>query len=311
MVLGEDVAGEVVEIGDAVTRFKVGDRVLGQALAGDKSRNTPAEGAFQLYTVLLDHMASPIPDALDYEHAAVLPLGLSTAACGLFQKDQLGLALPTASGAPTGKTVLVWGGSTSVGSNAIQLAVAAGYEVVATASPKNFDYVKGLGAAEAFDYRSPSVVRDVIQAFRGRICAGALAIGHGSMPPCLKIVHACKGDKAVAQASPPVSFDAAPRGSGRALFLAGVLPRMIAANLAITARAALCGIRTKFIFGTSLMHNEVGPAIYVDFLPAALAEGRFRCAPEPLVAGRGLEKIQAGLDVQKAQVSARKVVVSL
>jgi NADPH:quinone reductase-like Zn-dependent oxidoreductase len=43
---------------------------------------------------------------------------------------------------PTGKTLLVWGGSTSVGSNAIQLGVAAGYEVVTTASPKNFDYVR-------------------------------------------------------------------------------------------------------------------------------------------------------------------------
>ncbi|TAQ89425.1 hypothetical protein B7494_g2244 [Chlorociboria aeruginascens] len=55
---------------------------------------------------------------------------------------------------PTGKTVLIWGGSGSVGVNVIQLAVAAGYEVIATASPANFDYLKELGASEVLDYHS-------------------------------------------------------------------------------------------------------------------------------------------------------------
>ena len=132
-ILGSDVAGEVVEVGTAVSRFAVGDRVLGHAVGVDKTRNTPAEGAFQHYTILLEHMAAPIPSALTFERAAVLPLGLSTAACGLFQKDHLALAHPSTSPERTGKTLLVWGGSTSVGSNAIQLAVAAGYEVVTTA----------------------------------------------------------------------------------------------------------------------------------------------------------------------------------
>jgi NADPH:quinone reductase-like Zn-dependent oxidoreductase len=72
---------------------------------------------------------------------------MSTAACGLFQEDHLALQRSSALPKPTSKTLLVWGGSTSVGSNAIQLAVAAGYEVFTTASPKNFDYVKKLGAA--------------------------------------------------------------------------------------------------------------------------------------------------------------------
>jgi threonine dehydrogenase-like Zn-dependent dehydrogenase len=65
-VLGADVAGEVVEVGQAVTRFRVGDRVLGHAVGTDKDSNRAAEGAFQQYTVLLERMTSPDPghDAL-------------------------------------------------------------------------------------------------------------------------------------------------------------------------------------------------------------------------------------------------------
>jgi NADPH:quinone reductase-like Zn-dependent oxidoreductase len=148
-ILGSDLAGEVVEVGRGVTRFKVGDRVLGHAVASDKSRNRPSDGAFQQFTLVLEHMASPIPDSLPYEDAAVVPLGLTTAACALFQKDQLALEHPSLDPTPTGKTVLIWGGSTSVGCNAIQLAVAAGYDVVTTASPKNFDFLRKLGATEA------------------------------------------------------------------------------------------------------------------------------------------------------------------
>jgi NADPH:quinone reductase-like Zn-dependent oxidoreductase len=156
-VLGTDVAGEVVEVGPGVTRFTVGDRVLGHALGVERDHNTPAEGAFREYTVLQANMAAPIPASMRYENAAVLPLGLSTAACALFEKDCFGFEHPILSPRPKGETVLVWGGSTSVGSNAIQLAVAAGYEVITTCSPRNFDYVKRLGASQAFDYRSNAV----------------------------------------------------------------------------------------------------------------------------------------------------------
>ncbi len=310
-IAGSDVAGEVVEVGTDVSRFKVGDRVLGHAVGADKKRNSSAQGAFQKYTVLLAHMASPIPDAMACENAAVLPLTLSTAACGLFQKDQLALRHPSAHPEPTGKTLLVWGGSTSLGSNAIQLAVAAGYEVVATASPKNFGYVRRLGAAQVFDYRSRTVVKDIIKALDGRVIAGALAIGAGSTRACLDIVHACKGNKFVSIATTPVSFDKAPKGRRRTLWLVPTMARMIAATAAMTVKAKTRGIRTKFIFGTTLFDNEVGPMIYADFLPSALADGRYVAAPDPLVVGRGLDQIPPALEAQKKGVSARKLVVAL
>ena len=58
-VLGSDMAGEVVEVGQAVTRFKVGDRVLAHAVGTDKDRNNAAEDAFQQYTIVLAHMVAP------------------------------------------------------------------------------------------------------------------------------------------------------------------------------------------------------------------------------------------------------------
>lgn len=310
-VLGSDVAGDVVEVGAGVTRFHVGDRVLGYAAASDKQRNRAAEGAFQDYAVLLAHMAAPIPDAMPFEDAAVLPLGVSTAACGLFQKDFLALEAPSAAPTRTSKTLLVWGGSTSVGSNAIQLAVAAGYDVVTTASPHNFTYVKRLGAREAFDYRSRTVVADIVGALRGREIAGALALGVGSAAACVDIVGACGGNRFVALATPPTSFDAVPAGRGRLRRLAPAIARMLTGNVELTLKARRRGVRTKFIWGSALIANEVGPMIFEAFLPAALAEGRFVAAPRPTMIGTGLAQIPAALERQRQGVSASKLVVAL
>ncbi len=302
-VLGEDLAGEVVEVGKAVTRFKVGDRVLGHAVGTDKDRNSPAEGAFQAYTVVLAHMAAPIPRAMPYEDAAVLPLALSTAACGLFQKDHLALQYPSAAPAPTGQTLLVWGGSTSVGSNAIQLAVAAGYEVITTASPRNFDYVTKLGASQVFDYNSTTVVKDIIAAFQGKTLAGALAIGTGSAEPCADIVHACNGNKFISTVSQSVSLE-----SGMTVQL---VLKLVSSNISLQVKCRTRRIRTKSVFGSTLKENEVSRVIYKDFLPQALADGRYVAAPEPYVVGTGLECVQTGFDAQRKGVSAKKVVVSL
>jgi NADPH:quinone reductase-like Zn-dependent oxidoreductase len=310
-VVGSDIAGEVVEIGSLVTRLAVGDRVVGYAAGSDKRRNRAAEGAFQTYVVLLAHMAAPIPDTMAFEDAAVLPLGISTAACGLFQKNFLAMTAPSAAPTPAGKTLLVWGGSTSVGSNAIQLAVAAGYDVITTASPRNFAYVKGLGARDAFDYRSKTVMSDIVNALLGREIAGALAIGAGSAASCIDIVGACQGNRFVALATPPTSFDNVPAGPGRLRRLVPAIARMLVGTLTQTLKARRRGVRTKFIWGSDLIANEVGPLIFEAFLPAALAEGRFVAAPCPTLVGTGLAQIPEALERQRRGVSAAKLVVTL
>lgn len=305
-ILGYDTAGEVIEIGPNVTRFKVGDRVVGHANGSDQNYNNPAYSAFQTYTVLLVNAASPIPPTLSYESAAVLPLGLSTAATGLFQKDQLALQHPSNTPTPTGKTLLIWGGSTSVGCNAIQLAVAAGYEVITTCSPKNFAYMQQLGASRAFDYNSATVIADIIRAFNGKTTAGALSIGHGSADLCLDILNKCTGDKVLSMASYPI-----PSPPPKRCVLLALAASYISGMANIWVKSKMRGIRTAFIYGSTLLYNEVGTAVYVDYLPQALAEGTFVPAPEPHVVGKGLECIQAGYEMQKKGVSAKKIVVTL
>ena len=254
-VLGSDVACEIVAVGGDVTRFRVGERVLAHVVGTDKDANTSTQGAFQYYSVALEQLTSSIPDSLSYERASVLPLAVSTAACGLFQTDFLGLRHPSVTAEPTGETVLVWGGSTSVGSQAIQLAVAAGYEVITTASPHNFDYVTSLGAAQVFDYHSDTVINDIIAVFAGKTLAGAIAFGQTSADACVRIVAKCHGRKFVALASPPVSFASLGEpGRGR-LATAGLVRKMIAGTAGTQLGARTGGVRSKTIYGTTLKSN--------------------------------------------------------
>ena len=310
-VVGTDVAGEVIALGADVTRFQIGDRVVGFAAGTDKSRNRASEGAFQTYVVLLEHMTSPLPDALSFEDAAVLPLGISTAASALFQRDYLAMNAPSSDATPTGQALLVWGGSTSVGVNAIQLAVAAGYDVIATASPRNFDLLKRLGALAVFDYRGPTVVADLIATLRGREMAGAIAIGGGSAQPCVAILGASEGKRFVAMATPPASFDEVPAGPGHWRKLVPTIGRMIVGSTSLALSARRNKVTTKMIWGSTLISNEVGPMIFEAFLPAALADGRYAAAPSAEVTGHGLNAIPAALERQRLGVSATKLVVTL
>jgi NADPH:quinone reductase-like Zn-dependent oxidoreductase len=169
----------------------------------------PRYAGFQHYTVAYEITTAPIPDSISYEQAVVLRLAISTAAAGLYQKGFLALQYPTINPKPTGKTILIWGGSSSVGSTTIQLAVGSGLEVVSTAGKKNLDYVNSLGAKHVFDHSSATVVEDVVTSLRGSDFVGAFdAI---SLPETLKptgdIVHQLGGGViATVQGKPTVEL---------------------------------------------------------------------------------------------------------
>ncbi|KAL7953722.1 hypothetical protein V8C34DRAFT_308928 [Trichoderma compactum] len=185
-IFGHDVAGEVVGIGPGVSGFQEGDCEIGHA------------------AVLRTNMARKIPQSISFERAVFLPLGMSRADAGLFQSDLLGLELPTIPARkPLGKTLLVWGGASSVGSCVIQLAVAAGYEVITTASPKNFDYVKKLGASQVYDYNRPSVVSELAEALNGKVFVGKFdPIGGQAWASVMDISQKVQGSNIVATVLP-------------------------------------------------------------------------------------------------------------
>ncbi|KAJ9661777.1 hypothetical protein H2198_001742 [Neophaeococcomyces mojaviensis] len=318
VLLGCDVAGIVVEVGSSTaTRFSVGDRVIGQCLGSDKNvvkaggnSAQNAQSGFQKYVVLQAHMASKIPDEMSFENATVLPLGVSTAACGLFQQDQLGLDLPTnTSKAEKGRKgqVLIWGGSTSVGSNAIQLATAAGYDVITTCSPRNFEYCKSLGASQCFDYKSKTVVRDIVAAFANKTCVGALSIGGGAAEACIGVLSKVKcapGKKFVSMASYPM-----PETAPQSFVMLQTAVNFVSWQVKTFIRTKLSGISWRFIFATTLAENEVGPGIYRGFLPEALEKNTYKAKPDPLIVGSGLDKVQEAFEVLKKGVSVKKIVV--
>ncbi|KAF7593589.1 hypothetical protein BBP40_011209 [Aspergillus hancockii] len=317
-IFGTDVAGEVVEVGPDVQRFSVGDRVLGSATALAKEVNRPAEGGFQLYTVMRQHMLAPTPAHVTDEQACVLGLGLGTAAYGLFHPDYLGLDMPTVpaptdvvgkSGKP--RTVIITGGSSSVGSNAVQLAVSAGYQVLSTSSPKNFDYVKGLGATHVFDYRSKTLAKELLAALKGRELVGAYAIGHGAVAACTAVMknHDTKlTRKRMAVAGAIIPGDKLTSFVGKGTYLLGMVGGMVKS----TGTRLTTGVEAKFIIVNGLVDPEsVVARIYMEFLPQALEQRQFVPAPPPRLVGRGLNKIQEALDLHRKGVSGEKLVVTL
>ncbi|KAF7789614.1 hypothetical protein EIP86_000560 [Pleurotus ostreatoroseus] len=145
-ILGTDSAGIVKEIGEGVTGFAVGDKVVHQGYF-DNRRAT-----FQQYTVVPAEITAKVPENISLDQASAIPLVLATAALGLYSspKGGAGLTAPWVEGGHgkyAGQPILIVGGSSSVGQIAIQLAKLSGFSpILTTASARNEAYLKSLGA---------------------------------------------------------------------------------------------------------------------------------------------------------------------
>ncbi len=137
-VLGCDGAGEVIETGSAVTRFKPGDKVW--FCHGGLGRE---QGNYAEYTVIDQRWVGLMPESCSFVEAAALPLVLITAWGGLFDRG----------GLQSGQTVLIHAGAGGVGHVAIQLAKLKGARVITTvSSEQKAEFVKTMGADEAIIY---------------------------------------------------------------------------------------------------------------------------------------------------------------
>ena len=144
IILGADFAGKVEEIGKDIKKFKKDDAVYGKILLG----------CYAEYVIVKENELGRKPGNLDFKNAASLPMGALTSWQAIFETAKL----------ESGQKILIHAASGGVGSLAVQLAKAKGAYVIGTASGKNEDFVKYLGADEFIDYTSTNfedVVKDV------------------------------------------------------------------------------------------------------------------------------------------------------
>jgi NADPH:quinone reductase-like Zn-dependent oxidoreductase len=135
LVAGSELSGVVEAVGAGATRFGIGDRVYARV---DKQKL----GAYAEYAVVDENFVATMPQSLDFEDAAGMPLAGLTALQAL-----RGLAITP------GDRVFISGGAGGVGTLAIQLAVQMGAKVATTASPRGEELVRSLGAETVIDYR--------------------------------------------------------------------------------------------------------------------------------------------------------------
>lgn len=141
-ILGSDGAGRVEAVGEAVTQWTAGDRVIfwSDPLTG---------GAFADVVAVPAHACVALPASLSFAEGAAIPTAATTAFHMLF----------TAGGLAAGETVLIHAATGGVGSFAVQFARRAGARVVATASGEGVALARELGADEAIDYRAGDFAR--------------------------------------------------------------------------------------------------------------------------------------------------------
>jgi NADPH:quinone reductase-like Zn-dependent oxidoreductase len=154
----------------------------------------------------LFHVTSTlIPTTTPLVNAVVLPLACYTAAAGLFVAGQLGLSAyglgnVSATPPPLGSVLLVWGGSSSVGCCAIQMARAAGYEVYTVAGRWNHELCLSIGATKVFDRANEDVERLIVEALMDKVVVGALdCVAHPefTINACARILAQTVGRKKV------------------------------------------------------------------------------------------------------------------
>lgn len=252
----------------------------------------PQDGAYAHYTVIPADKAAILPDAISFTDGVVVPFAVETAVCALSLKEP-GVAMPGVSTPalalpyptldtpvkPLGKTIVIYGGSSSVGSMTTQIATAAGINVIAIAGAHNFDFSKRCGATEVFDHKDPAVAEKVIAVVQQ---AGNEFVG---------------------------IFDAVATPDTYANDLI-ILEKLGGGHLA-AVHPPPADVPENVKAGMIFAVNDIATPVWRDFVTPALESGRIQCLPRPTVVGKGLESVDEALKKCKAGVSATKLVVEL
>ena len=220
LVLGNELAGEVIAVGSYVKRFRVGDRVFAR-VAKDRA------GAFAEQACVDEDDAAHMPRNLDFTAAAAIPLAGLTALQAL--RDELHVK--------PGQKVFISGGAGGVGTFAIQIAKWLGAHVTTTASKRGEALVRSLGCDEAIDY----TVQDISNA-KGQFDAGFDLIGGKTLDQMFEVMK--PGARIVSVAAIPEPQTAIRDLGGRRVLSA--IFWLI--SYGIRSRARRAGISYRYLF---------------------------------------------------------------
>jgi alcohol dehydrogenase len=220
LVLGNELAGEVIAVGSDVRRFRVGDCVFAR-VAKDRA------GAFAGQACVDEDDAAHMPRNLNFAAAAAVPLAGLTALQAL--RDELGVK--------PGQKVFISGGAGGVGTFAIQIAKWLGAHVTTTASKRGEALVRSLGCDEVIDYTIQDISKE-----EGRFDAGFDLIGGKTLEQMFDIMKPETRIVSVAAVPEPQT---AIRDLGGRRALAGVFWII---SYGIRSRARRAGISYRYLF---------------------------------------------------------------
>ena len=220
LVLGNELAGEVIAVGSYVKRFRVGDRVFAR-VAKDRA------GAFAEQACVDEDDAAHMPRNLDFTAAAAVPLAGLTALQAL--RDELRIE--------PGQKVFISGGAGGVGTFAIQIAKWLGAHVTTTASKRGEALMRSLGCDEVIDY----TVQDISNE-EGRFDAGFDLIGGKTLEQMFEIMK--PGTKIVSVAALPEPQTAI-RDLGGRRALSAIFWLI---SYGIRSRARRAGVSYRYLF---------------------------------------------------------------
>lgn len=293
-VLGSDVAGIVVAVGNDVNDFKIGDRVAAFAPCFFKN-GSPNYGAFQEKVLVPQQFIAAIPSSMSFEHAAMLPMAVSTAWTAFLN---LGIPRDTLFQPSEKNAILIWSAASSVGSAALQIAKSMGFNVYATASKKHHAYLKtlgnGPGKVTLFDYHDTAIAAKILVASHDdHVFIVHAIVAAGEVGPCIQVLDKVKGGDDV---------------------LAKVVSIPWAMNLLWWKFFPKWGhTRVKFVeaMGDEAAIKETYEFIFHKWLTPKLVDGGYVPSPTPFLIEGGIESIQAGVDKWKEGVSGTKIVVKM
>lgn len=303
--LGNDVAGTVVSVGPDVTNVKEGDRVVAFTFP-DTIEGKPEldiGSAYVEYPVVRASSVFKIPEGVAFETAVVGSLTVATAALSLFHTA--GLDKPKADGSTARKniakpkgTIFVYSGASSLGRQFIQLATQAGLAVVTTASKKNEEALKSLGANVVIDYKDSEVISKVIDEIVKLGFNFIASFDAYSMPESLdingtiiegliaKAPELVSGEKATIYTYRPAGEEVIKKHAQHATYVAELVFQLFESD-----------------------RQEFSKWLFNEYLQDAFASKTLVFTPEPEVVGRGINEIIKGINAAFKGIPGKKAVV--